>query len=353
MTRKIVVAGVLAMALAWCAAAPAALCPKCRDLMFVGGTGTCVVCGGTTASAALKLCPAVQRVAAPLRALPGGLGRRRQAAPRRRAEKRSRTGNASRGRPTGRKAVFRHFAPPATRPAAAPRQAQAHRSETRRARTCRAAGSTRWRSPIPARRSEGRSGWLLYDGQKLPRGHVNDYLPHALGAHLLGRRAADEMGPARLDAVSFAPGEPAGTPVGLPLPAPRPPSPWFEIGKADNGKRAHVPVGQWVLDPFAGQSHHRLPVAGGGSPRPVGAADGRAAIRRHAGQARRRGRRRDLLLQVPGPPARTDDDQADLRAAVAEGPAAAGHLPVHGGGVDAPPAPPQPDGLSPSAPPHA
>ena len=79
-------------------------------------------------------------------------------------------------------------------------------------------------------------------------------LPHALGADLLGRCAADEIGPARLDAVSVSPSESNGTALGVARrrAAAGTAAAWFELGKADNGKRFQVPVGQWVLVRLAG-----------------------------------------------------------------------------------------------------
>ena len=56
----------------------------------------------------------------------------------------------------------------------------------------------------PGTRNEGRWGWLTYDGQKLPRGNVNDYLHHALGTDVLGRSSDDQLGPARFHADSAA-----------------------------------------------------------------------------------------------------------------------------------------------------
>jgi inhibitor of cysteine peptidase len=49
---------VLSFAILGCSAsARAALCSKCRELMFVDSVGKCSDCGGTTASGALQLCP--------------------------------------------------------------------------------------------------------------------------------------------------------------------------------------------------------------------------------------------------------------------------------------------------------
>ena len=46
-----------AAVLGWNQPARAALCGKCRDLMFVDSQGKCSDCGGPTASGALQLCP--------------------------------------------------------------------------------------------------------------------------------------------------------------------------------------------------------------------------------------------------------------------------------------------------------
>ena len=43
--------------LGWNQPARAALCSKCRDLMFIDSEGKCIECGGPTASGALQLCP--------------------------------------------------------------------------------------------------------------------------------------------------------------------------------------------------------------------------------------------------------------------------------------------------------
>ncbi len=46
-----------AAVLGWSQSTRAALCSKCRDLMFVDSAGKCIDCGGPTASGALQLCP--------------------------------------------------------------------------------------------------------------------------------------------------------------------------------------------------------------------------------------------------------------------------------------------------------
>ena len=53
-TAAIVFSAVLAQ---HAAPARAAMCGKCRDLMFVESQGKCIDCGGPTASGALQLCP--------------------------------------------------------------------------------------------------------------------------------------------------------------------------------------------------------------------------------------------------------------------------------------------------------
>ena len=47
----------LSVAAGWHQPASAALCAKCRDLMFVDSPGKCIECGQPTGSDALKLCP--------------------------------------------------------------------------------------------------------------------------------------------------------------------------------------------------------------------------------------------------------------------------------------------------------
>ncbi len=246
MTRKMVALGCLAMALGWCAAAPAAMCPKCRDLMFVGDTGTCVVCGGTTASAALKLCPrcsaslhrcerCLVALVADAKPLPAGVAEKgpepsnppEAALP---AAKPS-SGTSSSGNP----------------PAAAP--AKPKPIDPKHGGTY---VSGRWQYTLeiadPGTRAEARSGWLLYDGQKLPRGHVNDFYRTPWGPVYWV-----DVPPTKWGLHGWMPfPSPQGNRPGRELALPAPPSPWFEIGKADNGKRAHVPVGQWVLVRLSG-----------------------------------------------------------------------------------------------------
>ncbi len=47
----------LALFAGYTSPALAAMCGKCRDLMFVDSQGKCIDCGGPTTSGALQLCP--------------------------------------------------------------------------------------------------------------------------------------------------------------------------------------------------------------------------------------------------------------------------------------------------------
>ena len=57
---SLVVAGIVVSAAFAAQPSPvwAALCAKCRDLMFTESQGKCIDCGGPTGSGALQLCPA-------------------------------------------------------------------------------------------------------------------------------------------------------------------------------------------------------------------------------------------------------------------------------------------------------
>ena len=225
MTRMLAVLCCLAMALGWCALAAAATCPKCRDLMFVGDAGKCIVCGADRQRGPETLSQ-VQRVAAPLRALPGRLGRRRQAAPRRAGGKAARCSQRILRHSVLRHDVLwhrilRHCVLRGAEDFAAG-AAQADRSE--------ACGHLRV-GPMAVHAGDHRSGHAqrgTIGMAALRRPETAAWarqrlLSHAVGARLLDRRAADEMGPARLDALCVSPGQSAGTaPCRCRPPGPRP-----------------------------------------------------------------------------------------------------------------------------------
>ena len=67
----------------------------------------------------------------------------------------------------------------------------------------------------PGTPAEGRSGWLLYDGQKLPRGQINDYLQHALGARSIGSTCRRRNGACTAGCRFRLAREPAGETLGI------------------------------------------------------------------------------------------------------------------------------------------
>ena len=310
-------------------------------------SGTCVVSRPTRRARRLKLCPkcgaSLHRCEHCLVALDA------------RPSLRARCGGAKvRPAPAGDAAAARHHPARAARwhgrfgcsgtraPAARPPPPPPPKpiNPNRAGTTSRAAGSTRWRSAIPARPPRARAEWLsLRRPETASPGCRNELLPHALGAGLLGRRAADAMGPARLDAVSVPPGQPGGSPIGPAAgSAARPAaSPWFEIGKVDNGKHSHVSVGQWVLVRVPRQSHHRLSVAGHGAPAgrslQLMAEPNTSPCRLEPGVV---GHQQADLLQVPPAQPGLHHDQSHLACGRAEkNQPSERDLSVHGRGVDA------------------
>ena len=310
------------------------LCPKCRDLMFIDAAGTCVVCGGTTASGALKLCPkcsaslhrcehclaALDADAKPLPAGAGGKGSRTAS-------------NPPEAALPAATAVFRHFL--LRRPArrrAAPSPSPSIRNK---------AGtyvSGRWQYTLeitdPGTRAEGAIGMAAVRWAKTAAGARQRLTTARPGGPSIGsmcrrRNGACTVGcPFRL---------PRGTGRDADVARRRKPrrSPWFEIGKADNGKRAQVPVGQWVLvrlrgNPTTGYQWQTAAVQGQSlrlmaEPQYV-ATPVKPGIVGSGGT---------LFFKFRALQPGLTTIKLSLPSAVGEGPTAAGDLPVHGRGADA------------------
>ncbi len=196
--------------------ARAALCGKCRDLMFVDSPGKCVDCGAAIASDALKLCPkcsarrhqcehclaattakdeaaAEAPTADATAAKPSSDGSQPQPSPgwtAAKPENPAATSDAASVLPGPELASppakvempqQRPATPPADKP---PAELPPDVPATARPKPIDPShtglyiwGKWRYRLEVtsPGTRSEGRWGWLNYNDQKLPRGEVNDY----------------------------------------------------------------------------------------------------------------------------------------------------------------------------------
>jgi inhibitor of cysteine peptidase len=197
----------------------AALCGKCQDLMFTDSQGKCIDCGGPTTSAALQLCPKCsakrhqcehclaklsdKEVAAadnaPAAVLPGpaldgdseshdppspaaapasspsapvGTGKDNDTGPELSAP--ALPPNLPSGAKAGSPPVL-----PGPADAAQPDPAVSPKLKPINPARAGTYTAGKWRFQLeirePGTRNEGRWGWLTYDGQKLPRGNVNDY----------------------------------------------------------------------------------------------------------------------------------------------------------------------------------
>jgi inhibitor of cysteine peptidase len=212
-----VTAGVFSALLAQdVAPARAAMCGKCRDLMFTDSQGKCIDCGGPTSSGALQLCPKCsakrhqcehclarlsEKDEAAVEAAPVGPSLPEQA-PRNGTDNagpispaapinadsspHDNGGKTVEPQPLATASKFTQSTT-AANPAVLPGPASATPPESSAAPQPKRINPTRpgsytsgkWKFRLeitnPDTRSEGRWGWLTYDGQKLPRGSINDY----------------------------------------------------------------------------------------------------------------------------------------------------------------------------------
>jgi predicted secreted protein len=207
-----------AAVMGWNQSSRAALCGKCRDLMFIDSEGKCSDCGGATASGALQLCPkcsarrhqcehclaaTTEKDEAMAQSTPHsgdaqGKPSLLWTAPTNSGDP-ARPADAAAARPTGSEI---NSLPPATtkaerptpsenlpegRPSAElpPNPPAAARLGPINPSKAGTYTSGKWRYQLqitsPGTRSEGRWGWLTYDDRKLPRGNVNDYYPTPWG----------------------------------------------------------------------------------------------------------------------------------------------------------------------------
>lgn len=281
MQRKILGAMAVTLVLGWPASAWAALCPKCRDLMFVDSVGKCSDCGGATTCGALKLCPkcsasqhkcehCLAKVdAADIAAEPPA----RQSAP---AEKPPARESAPAEKPPAELPSAQGVpieklpeAKPSTGPSDGGPPAEKPLPIDLKKSGTYSAGRWQYRLDIvdPGTRSEGRWGWLWYDGQKLPRGEVNDYYRTPWGpiywvdvpkTHwgMHGWMSAPLAQNTRQGQPLAAPASStAGPQSGQPLTSSSQPPhsaqtskpQSLELTKADNGKRARVRVGNIIV----------------------------------------------------------------------------------------------------------
>ena len=195
----------LGAVLGWNQSTRAALCGKCRDLMFIDSPGKCIDCGAATASGALRLCPKCSAKRHQCEhCLAATTDRDEAAAQSKPAEAAAATphsGDAQEKPPlvwtapanaanpagpdTAPAAKAEGPAPPErlpeTRPPAELPPDRAAPMKPRPIDPAKAGAYTagKWRYQLqitnPGARNEGRWGWLTYDGRKLPRGNVNDY----------------------------------------------------------------------------------------------------------------------------------------------------------------------------------
>ena len=204
--------------LGWSPSTQAALCSKCRDMMFIDSESKCSDCGVSTASGALQICPkcsvkrhqcehclaaitekdeaaAESKPADPVPenpqstqekpplawtapTSPGNPARPDIAAAAKPTDLEINplsSASAKTEKPIPRESLPESKPPaelpPDPRVAAKPKPIDPAKGGTY------TSGKWRYQMQItsPGTRSEGRWGWLTYDGQKLPRGNVNDY----------------------------------------------------------------------------------------------------------------------------------------------------------------------------------
>jgi inhibitor of cysteine peptidase len=229
MERKLfslLVAGIVfSTAMAWNQATHAALCGKCREMLFVDSDGKCKDCGASTTSGALQICPKCSAKRHQCEHCLAATTRQDESVPDSKpadpAPDQPRSGNPRsdevRDRPTplwtppaNQPNRVKPDEVPATQPAGPeitplppvtakpdiptprdvapeskpPSELSADPAAPTKLKPINpakagvyTAGKWRYQLQItnPATQSEGRWGWLTYDGQKLPRGDVNDF----------------------------------------------------------------------------------------------------------------------------------------------------------------------------------
>ena len=292
----------------------AALCGKCRDLMFIDSPGKCIDCGAPTASGALQLCPKCSAKRHQCEhCLAATTGQDEAAAqskptdppPEKPHSDDSPSGDPNRGNaqtkppldwtapaaganpaspgeaaatlPPGPSIAppplvaanpgkstprenLPESRPPAELPPDLPTPTRLKPINPAKAGTYT---SEKWRYQLqitsPGIRSEGRWGWLTYDGQKLPRGDVNDYYNTPWGPMFWVDVPTTAWGAHGWMPVPLAQNRRQGRALAMPGTAAAPPAPagatpptrprvgMLEINKSHNGQFARLRVGNVLV----------------------------------------------------------------------------------------------------------